>query len=188
MDKKTINTMMSSSNDDWGTPQELYDCLDKLFDLRLDVCANEKNAKTYYYFDEKNNGLKQRWFGNCFMNPPYSKPNKKENKPGLIHWIEKTIRESKKKRVNYVVALLPARTETDWFELVWENASLILFLHGRLKFEGAKSSAPFPSVIAIFGKSKFPKKVFRKLGALGTVVYKDNEKWRKRKKQKKKNL
>jgi site-specific DNA-methyltransferase (adenine-specific) len=186
MDDKTINTMMSSGNDSWGTPQELYFRLEYLFGIDLDVCANKDNAKTPNYFDKKKNGLKKKWYGSCFMNPPYSKPNKKENKPGLTHWIDKAIKESKKKRVNVVVTLLPARTETKWFKKVWDNASLILFLEGRLKFEGADSSAPFPSVIAIFGKKKFSKKVFRKLGALGTVVYKD-KKWRRKNIKKKKN-
>lgn len=190
MDKKTISTLMSSSNDDWGTPQELYDYLDELFKFDLDVCADWSNAKAEYYYDEELDGLKQRWFGNCWMNPPYSKPSKKMNKPGLIHWIDKAIKESRKKRVNCVVALLPARTETNWYYKIWKNADLIVFLRGRLKFGGAKSSAPFPSVVAVFGWKDFREVITDKLKVLGTIImrYEDKRVWViKKTKKKKKN-
>ena len=47
----------------------------------------------------------------------------------------------------------PARTDTAWFhEHVCRAATEIRFLKGRLKFEGAAASAPFPSMIAVWGK------------------------------------
>ena len=49
-----------------------------------------------------------------------------------------------------MVCLVPARTDTKWFAIIWEYARLIIFLQGRLKFVGAESSAPFPSALAIF--------------------------------------
>ena len=48
--------------------------------------------------------------------------------------------------------LIPARTDTKWFhEYIWmqDNVS-VAFLPGRIKFEGAKNSAPFPSMIVTF--------------------------------------
>jgi len=53
-----------------------------------------------------------------------------------------------------VVMLLPARTDTKWMhDYVFGNAHVI-FLEGRLKFEGSKSSAPFPSLLAIWDNDK----------------------------------
>jgi hypothetical protein len=49
-----------------------------------------------------------------------------------------------------VVCLIPARTDTKSFRIVWSHARLIVFLRGRLKLVGAETSAPFPSVLAIF--------------------------------------
>lgn len=42
-----INTevMFSSKSDEWETPQELYDELNKEFHFTLDPCANEQNHK-----------------------------------------------------------------------------------------------------------------------------------------------
>lgn len=46
--------------------------------------------------------------------------------------------------------LLPARTDTKRFHDFIYKKSEIRFIKGRLKFWGAKNSAPFPSMIAIF--------------------------------------
>jgi site-specific DNA-methyltransferase (adenine-specific) len=49
------------------------------------------------------------------------------------------------------VFLIPARTDTRWFhEIVLPYAAEIRFIKGRLKFSGAKNSAPFPSMIVVF--------------------------------------
>ena len=48
--------------------------------------------------------------------------------------------------------LIPARTDTKRFhEYIYGNAE-IRFIKGRLKFGGCENSAPFPSMIVIFGK------------------------------------
>ena len=50
------------------------------------------------------------------------------------------------------VALLPARTDTKWFhDYIYEYADII-FIKGRLKFEGGEklAPAPFPSMIVIW--------------------------------------
>lgn len=66
-------------------------------------------------------------------------------------WVEKARREAE--RGALVVGLLPARTDTAWFhEHVYRAATEIRFLKGRLKFEGAAASAPFPSMIAVWGR------------------------------------
>ena len=49
-----------------------------------------------------------------------------------------------------IVALLPARTDTNWWHWNVTQAREIRFLKGRLKFVGAENSAPFPSVVVIF--------------------------------------
>lgn len=50
--------------------------------------------------------------------------------------------------------LIPARTDTVAFhEYIYHQAE-IRFLKGRIKFGDAKNSAPFPSMIVIFGENK----------------------------------
>jgi site-specific DNA-methyltransferase (adenine-specific) len=46
--------------------------------------------------------------------------------------------------------LLHARTDTRWFhDFIYQRAE-IRFIKGRLRFGGASSDAPFPSMVVIF--------------------------------------
>ena len=133
--------LFSSVKDDWPTPWEFFHNLDLEFDFTLDVCAVPWSAKVWRYCVD---GLAHSWAGErCYMNPPYGRE--------IGPWVEKARREAE--RGALVVGLLPARTDTAWFhEHVYRAATEIRFLKGRLKFEGAAASAPFPSMIAVWGK------------------------------------
>jgi site-specific DNA-methyltransferase (adenine-specific) len=74
------------------------------------------------------------------MNPPYGRE--------ITQWVKKAWEESQKGAT--VVCLLPARTDTRWFHSYVLGKAEIRFIKGRLKFEGAKNSAPFPSMIVIY--------------------------------------
>ncbi len=133
------NVHFSSATDDWETPQNLFDELDKEFNFSIDVCASEKNAKCKKYFTKKDNGLTQKWKGNCWMNPPYGDE--------ISEWIEKAFNSAEEGAI--VVCLVPARVDTNWW---WDYCRYgeIRFLRGRLKFVGAPANAPFPSAVIIF--------------------------------------
>ena len=129
--------LFTSDKDDWETPQELFDELDKEFHFTLDVCATEKNAKKGSYFTKEEDGLKQDWTNDaCWMNPPYGRE--------IGKWVKKASESEA------TVCLLPARTDTRWFHDYIYNKAEIRFLKGRLKFSNSKNSAPFPSMIVIF--------------------------------------
>lgn len=55
--------LFTSTTDDWATPQDLFDQLDRTFHFTLDVCASESNAKCERYFTAEQDGLKQDWGG-----------------------------------------------------------------------------------------------------------------------------
>lgn len=134
--------LFSSEAMDWETPQDFFNALNARFSFTLDVCALPENAKCSRYFTPEVNGLSVPWTGErCFMNPPYGRE--------ISAWVAKARREAE--RGALVVGLLPARTDTAWFhEHVYPHAH-IKFLRGRIKFVGAASSAPFPSMIAVWG-------------------------------------
>lgn len=81
MDNNTKNVMFSSKTDNWSTPQDLFELLDSEFHFTLDVCADENNHKCEKFFTQEDDGLKQKWSGVCWMNPPYGR--------GIKHWVEK---------------------------------------------------------------------------------------------------
>lgn len=141
----------SSKKQDWATPWELFRSWDITHGpFNLDVCATEENAKCDQYFSPQENGLSQPWGGVCWMNPPYGRDIK--------NWVAKAVSEVKAGRASRVVCLLPARTDTAWWhENVIAAAAEIIFLRGRIKFEGAKHSAPFPSALVIFEGKKAPR-------------------------------
>ncbi len=142
------NIMFSSRTDQWETPKDFYDNLNSEFGFTLDPCADENNHKCKKYFTKENDGLSQCWNGErVFCNPPYGRE--------IGAWVRKCYLHSKAGN-GIAVMLIPARTDTKWFhEYIYNKNNVeIRFLKGRLKFGGSKNSAPFPSMIVIFGESE----------------------------------
>ena len=143
------NILLQSNKSDYGTPDWLFNMLNKEFHFDADVCADENNHKCKNYSTKEINCLRHSWgYGTYFMNPPYQK--KQKGQPGIGDFIKKAYEESLKGCV--VVCLIPARTDTIWWFDYCIKAKEIRFLKGRLKFIGGASSATFPSAIVIFKK------------------------------------
>lgn len=139
----TLNRgMFTSDREDWATPSAFFKKLDDQFNFTLDPCASASNTTCARYFNKRMDGLKQDWYGNVFMNPPYGRQ--------IGKWLEKAVLEAQT-HANFVICLIPARTDTIWWhEHVMPNAKIIYFVKGRLKFIGAENSAPFPSAVVWF--------------------------------------
>lgn len=132
------NLHFSSETDLWSTPLMLFYTLNKEFNFNLDVCATDENAKCDRYFTVKENGLKQKWSGRVWMNPPYGRD--------IPKWIKKAF--DQRKNCEVIVCLIPARTDTQWWH-AYIIQQEVRFIKGRLKFGGCKTSAPFPSALCI---------------------------------------
>ena len=124
------------------TPQDFFDFLNGIFRFDLDVCALPENAKCERFYTPEDDGLLQPWDGGVWCNPPYGKE--------IGKWVEKASRERESNR--FIVMLLPARTDTKWFQQYVLPYAWLWFVDGRLKFGGAETSAPFPSVVAVYAK------------------------------------
>ena len=133
--------LFTSNSDDWATPHDIFQRLNKEFNFNLDPCASHENHKCNTYYTVDNDGLSQSW-GGCrvFCNPPYSEIDK---------WVEKAYRESRQDNT-LIVLLIPARTDTRYFHNFIYQRAEIRFIKGRLKFGQSKNSAPFPSMVVIF--------------------------------------
>jgi phage N-6-adenine-methyltransferase len=131
----------SSTTDLWATPPHVFAALDREFDFELDVCATAANAKCPRFFNAAQNGLAQEWTGNCWMNPPYGR--------GIGDWMKKAADSAATGAV--VVALAPARTDTNWWqEQVMGRAAEVRLVRGRLRFGDGRGPAPFPSAIVVY--------------------------------------
>lgn len=139
MSMRNIHT--SSATDNWPTPQHLFDRLHEEFEFTIDVAASADNAKCKRYFTCETDGLAQSWANEtAFCNPPYGRQIEK--------WVEKAIQSTYNNAT--IVMLLPARTDTRWFQACFAYADEVRFIPGRLRFGDAKEPAPFPSCIVVF--------------------------------------
>jgi phage N-6-adenine-methyltransferase len=137
-----LKVHFSSKSNEWATPQDFFDELDKEFHFTLDPCATPENAKCKKYYTIKEDGLKQDWQGETvFCNPPYGRKIK--------DWVKKCYEESQKPNTT-VVMLIPARTDTNYFHEYIYGKAEIRFVKGRLRFGDGKDRAPFPSMVVIY--------------------------------------
>lgn len=136
--------LKASGNIVQETPQDFFDFMNKIFRFDLDVCALPENAKCKRFYTPDDDGLKQPWGGGIWCNPPYGKD--------IINWVRKASEEYRKPYCNFIVMLLPARTDTKWFQEYVYPYAYLWFIGGRLKFGGKSTSAPFPSVVAVYAR------------------------------------
>lgn len=141
------HTIFRSIHHNWETPSELFKSLDNEFQFTLDVCAIPISAKCKRYFTPDQDGLKQKWEGACWMNPPYGK--------NVSQWLKKAWESSLEGAT--VVCLLPCRTDTRWFHDWVLGKASIRFIQGRLHFSsfngkgnGHGQQAPFASIVLIY--------------------------------------
>ena len=76
-----------------------------------------------------------------FCNPPYGRE--------IGKWVKYSYEQSRKENT-IVVMLVPSRTDTRWFHNYIYGKAEIRFVKGRLKFGGAITGAPFPSMVVIY--------------------------------------
>ena len=120
---KKTKIYLSKKSDEWATPKYIYDR------------AMEKGMYDPCPLGGKEDNLKNDWEKSNFVNPPYSQ---------LLRWVEKSIEQHKKGKS--VLLLIPARTDTKAFKMLYQYGSEITFITGRLHFN-EKDAAPFPSML-----------------------------------------
>jgi len=171
--------MPLAARDDWATPPELFDKLDREFGpFDLDPCGQREHHYTAHTIHARGglfydgscpalDGLTQPWRGRVYVNPPYGRQ--------MPRWIEKAVAEVEAGNAELVCALIPARTDTKmWQRFIlgefinpWDRCcqdgaesrgrfhvrlKLVRFLAGRVKFVGGAASAPFPSAIVVWSR------------------------------------
>lgn len=130
-------------NDEWLTPPEL---LRKLGSFDLDPCSPVARpwSTADRHYTVLDDGMRQEWNGRVWLNPPYGLEASK--------WLKRLADHGNG------IALIFARTETEmFFEHVWNAATALLFIKGRLHFhyvDGRRAAANSgaPSVLVAYGQ------------------------------------
>lgn len=136
----------SSDSPEHYTPQVIIDAaLVCLGEIDLDPCSNSKDAPNVparYHYTAADDGLTLPWAGRVYMNPPYGRE--------IGAWVEKLTQSHKTGDVGAAIALVPARTDTQWFAMLRDYP--VCFVTGRLTFVGNDDPAPFPSAVFYLGE------------------------------------
>lgn len=116
---------------EWYTPPEIIEAARTVLgSIDTDPASNNianKVVKAGKYFDATENGLEHNWFGNVWMNPPYSL--------GLIDkFIAKLITEIDTGRVTSAITLTNNATETQWFSIAAKHACGMCTVERRIKY------------------------------------------------------
>lgn len=145
-DTARVNSgLMSSETPEWYTPEDIIQrAVRTLGNIGLDPCSNshaDPQVPAKVHYTKADDGLALPWSGTVYMNPPYGDE--------IVRWVEKLVGEWQNGQVTAAVALVPARTDTAWFQ--WFRDAAICFIRGRLRFSGSENSAPFPSAAVYLG-------------------------------------
>lgn len=134
----------SSATDGHETPQAFFNAVSDVYGpFDIDVCATRENAKCSKFYTPEQDGISQGWHGRIWCNPPYGRD--------IGRWTDRAVMATQNTRAaQIVVMLLPARTDTRWWHEWVQPFAQVEFLKGRLRFGGAKNSAPFPSCLAVY--------------------------------------
>lgn len=159
--KRNNAALFTSKTDEWNTPQEiLRRVLAVMGEIDLDPCSNSEespNVPAALHYTEDMNGLAREWLGAVYMNPPYGDV--------IGDWVKKLVAEYRAGCVTQALALVPARTDTQWFREFREFPRC--FIIGRLKFGNAENGATFPSVVVNLGCDR--EKFMSVFGEIGDV-------------------
>lgn len=143
---KGAHVSNNSGENEWYTPTQYIDSARVVMGkIDLDPASSEaanRVIKAKKYYDEKINGLNQKWFGSIWMNPPYSQP--------LINdFINKLETES----YDQAVVLVNNATETRWGQKLLELSHAVCFHTSRIRFvspEGEVGDAPLQGQMIIY--------------------------------------
>lgn len=143
--------MASSDRQDWVTPKNVIEAVNKVAPIELDTCTSNLNpvgAERFYTLAE--DGSSSSWAVDpghlWWCNPRFNEAKK---------WVYKAVGESNAGHSG--VFLVPARTETRlWQNLIFKSGAAICFWAGRMTFRDPltldpySTGAPFPSALILF--------------------------------------
>jgi len=118
-------------DNEWYTPAQYIEAAREVMGgIDLDPASNEhaqKWIKATKFYTVDDNALAQKWTGNVWLNPPFSRD--------LINFfVDKLIGELSAGNVDQAILLTHSYTDTKWFHDAESIAQSICFTRGRIKF------------------------------------------------------
>jgi len=140
---------MNDPRQEWRTPKDFWDVLNREFEFQLDAAASEENALCGIYFTEEDNALHCKWTGDwiyrVYCNPGFS---------SLFSWMDKGWTEAQTSPGAVVAVVGLVSPSTKWWTFAENGASEIRLLSPRVQFDPApgveKSSNARENCLVIF--------------------------------------
>ena len=153
--QNVVSAMSSSETYEWYTPARYVDAArEVLGDIDLDPASSAKANETVRarrFFTLADDGLKRRWTGRVFLNPPYGLSDDGRSNQGV--WSDAIIERHRGGSVKEAVLLVNAATDSSWFQVLWDFP--LCFVAHRIQFcgpEGKGSQPTHGNVFAYFGR------------------------------------
>ena len=165
--KKHVHVAQNSGENEWYTPPQFIESARLVMgSIDTDPASNpiaNATVKAARFFTKDEDGLKQKWEGNVWMNPPYAQP--------LMSQFAEAISEKfESGEIEQAIILVNNATETQWFQRMASVASAVCFPKSRVKFldPNGKPGAPLQgqAIIYMGDNRRVFRDEFRKYGAI----------------------
>lgn len=138
------------SEQDVGTPPRVIESITRrlLFTTRfvVDLAASERYHVAETYFTKEVDAFTQDWSLFCgfrrgwaWLNPPFN---------DIEPWVIRCFQEAQ--RGAYICMIVPAATDTDWWEKHVDGKAFVVYIGGRFAFLGHNSSYTKPLALLIW--------------------------------------
>lgn len=165
--KKHVHVAQNSGENEWYTPPQFIESARLVMgSIDTDPASNpiaNATVQAARFFTKDEDGLKQKWEGNVWMNPPYAQP--------LMSQFAEAISEKfESGEIEQAIILVNNATETQWFQRMASVASAVCFPKSRVKFldPNGKPGAPLQgqAIIYMGDNRRVFRDEFRKYGAI----------------------
>jgi len=128
-EKKHPHVIQNTGDNEWYTPQKYIESAKLVMNtIDLDPASSieaNKIVQANNIFTIEDDGLSKDWFGNVWLNPPYSTDS-------INKFIDKLINELG--HIEQCILLVNNATDTIWFQKIVVLCNSICFPKGRIKF------------------------------------------------------
>ncbi len=142
------------SRQDYCTPPEFLAAVKKRFRIdgfEHDLAATVENTVAKHFFCDEENSLVQDWtrlLGNLWLNPPFGTIAPWAKKCAECEFQPAIFPSDKEQRIFFLV---PAAVGSNWWRDFVHDKSCVLFLNGRLSFDG-KNPYPKDCALCVYGE------------------------------------
>lgn len=166
--RKVAHVSQATGNNEWYTPPEYIEAARAVMgDIDCDPASSEKAnriVKAAIFYSIEDDGLRQRWQGRVWLNPPYAQPLIMQFAQRLIDGLDDGVKEA--------CVLVNNATETAWFQMFLERAQAVCFPKGRVRFldpEGSPGAPLQGQVIFYYGPNS--ERFFQIFARFGGILH-----------------